>query len=136
MLKRRTKILGGLFVVTGFWVALVLANITPPIAGHIDAKKNSSVLKCKAIANAIESYYLHPHSGKTFPENLQQLLDPPFGGPTFLKRGQDDLIDSWGKPFQWTSMQNKNGDRIVLVYTIADDGTKISNFGQGRYSRF
>jgi hypothetical protein len=52
------------------------------------------------ILAACEAYYAHPKSKKTYPDQLANLLTPPFGGSSFLKNGTEDLIDPWGGPFQ------------------------------------
>jgi general secretion pathway protein G len=100
-----------------------------------DARKSRAQLQCKSLAQTIEAYYLNPQSGNTYPENLQQLLQPPFGGTSLLKNGQDDLIDPWGQPYQVQFVQGNDGSQQPLVHTTAKDGTPISQYGAGPLSK-
>jgi general secretion pathway protein G len=100
-----------------------------------DARKARAQLQCKSLAQAIDTYYLNPQSGNQYPENLQQLLQPPFGGTSLLKNGQEDLIDPWGQQYQVQFIQGQDGAQQPLVYTTAKDGTPISQHGAGPLSR-
>jgi len=100
-----------------------------------DARKSRAQLQCKSLAQTIEAYYLNPQSGNQYPENLQQLLQPPFGGTSLLKNGQEDLIDPWGQPYQVQFIQGNDGAQLPLVHTTAKDGTPISQFGAGPLSK-
>ncbi len=100
-----------------------------------DARKSRAQLQCKSLAQTIEAYYLNPQSGNEYPENLQQLLQPPFGGTSLLKNGEDDLRDPWGGQYQVQFTQGQDGAQMPLVYTTAKDGTPISQFGAGPLSK-
>ncbi|MBN9523399.1 type II secretion system protein GspG [bacterium] len=100
-----------------------------------DARKSRAQLQCKSLAQAIESYYMNPQSNNQYPENLQQLLQPPFGGTSFLKNGQDDLIDPWGQQYQVQFIQGNDGAQQPVVHTTAKDGTPISQYGAGPLSK-
>jgi general secretion pathway protein G len=100
-----------------------------------DARKSRAQLQCQSLAQTIESYYLNPQSGNQYPENLNQLLQPPFGGTSLLKNGEADLIDPWGQQYQVQFVQGDDGAMQPRVYTTAKDGTPISQFGAGPLSR-
>lgn len=100
-----------------------------------DARKSRAQLQCKSLAQTIEAYYLNPQSGNTYPESLQQLLQPPFGGTSLLKNGQEDLINPWGQQYQVEFMQGQDGAQQPIVKTQAPDGTWISQYGAGPLSR-
>lgn len=101
-----------------------------------DARKSKAQLACKGIAQAVESYYLNPQSGNVYPDNLQLLLNPPFGGTSLLKNGAEDLIDPWGGQYQFSMATGQDGAPMPLVYTVSKtDGTPISQYGAGPLSR-
>ena len=100
-----------------------------------DARKSKAQLGCKGLAAAVEAYYTNPQSGNQYPQQLAELLTPPFGGTSFLRNGEEDLVDPWGKQYQFQFIQGQDGAEMPLVYTIAPDGTPISQFGAGPLSR-
>jgi general secretion pathway protein G len=100
-----------------------------------DARKNRAQLQCKSLETVIQSYYLNPQSGNQYPESLQQLLQPPFGGTSLLKNGESDLIDPWGKPYQVQFTTGPDGAQMPLVHTTAPDQTPISQYGVGPLSK-
>jgi general secretion pathway protein G len=100
-----------------------------------DARKSRAQLGCRGLAQAVEAYYTNPQSGNQYPSSLQELLTPPFGGTSFLKNGQEDLVDPWGKPYQFQFIQGQDGAQMPLVYTNAPDGTPISQYGAGPLSK-
>ncbi len=100
-----------------------------------DAKKSKAQLQAKTIATALESYYTNPSSGNMYPESLQELITPSFGGTAFLRNGQEDLLDPWGQVFQIQATQGGDGSTTPIVFTRAPDGVAISQFGVGPLSR-
>ncbi|MBX9626960.1 MAG: type II secretion system protein GspG [Gemmataceae bacterium] len=96
------------------------------------AKRSEARLKCNTIAGAVEAYYLN---NQQYPETLDQLLSQ--GGGTALKNGQQDLTDPWGKRFNYqvVDMGDGSGNGAPIVWTTANDGTKISQHGEGQASR-
>lgn len=101
-----------------------------------DARKNSAVLQCKTIANACESFMLDPNSGGNYPQSVQELISPHWGGGSFLKDPQKDSVDPWGKTFilEPKILDGSNSNLTMVVRTTARDGTPISNFGTGQNS--
>ena len=100
-----------------------------------DARKNRAQLQCKSLAQTIDAYYLNPQSNNQYPESLQQLVQPPFGGTSMLKNGQSDLIDPWGQQYQVQFTTGPDGAQMPLVHTVAPDQTPISQYGVGQNSK-
>jgi general secretion pathway protein G len=101
-----------------------------------DAKKTQAQLKAKTIATAIEAYYANPNSNQQYPTQLGELIQPPWGGTSFLKNGQEDLIDPWGSQYQIQFITGADGSQQVVVFTnVKDDGTVISQHGVGPQSK-
>jgi general secretion pathway protein G len=102
-----------------------------------DARKGRAQLQCRSLATACEAYKnnaANPMSED--PTNPGQLLQPPFGGTSFLKNGQEDLIDPWGQEYQFRPFTQGDGTTIIQVVTHSKhDGTPISQFGIGPNSR-
>jgi general secretion pathway protein G len=97
-----------------------------------EKRKACSHLGCRSVAMAVEAY-IHNEANKNheFPRTLDDLIHPPFGGPPFLRNGNEDLLDCWGKPYEMERVRKADGTEYVLVKTTAPDGTSISQFGIG-----
>lgn len=82
------------------------------------AKEDKARRGCQSVVFACEAYQNHPQN-KTgeYPAKLAELVKPPFGGPSFLRNGKDDLIDPWGNAFQYAVEKNKKGELKVFVWT-------------------
>ena len=101
-----------------------------------EAKKSKAQLGCKSIETAIEAYQVSAsNDGQTdqarMPQDISNLYQPPFGGPSFLKDGVQNTLDPWGKPYQFEVRNRQDGTTYILVYTTAQDGTPISQYGIG-----
>lgn len=98
-----------------------------------DAKKTKAHLAAKGLSQAIDNYINNPaNANNDPPSGLNDLLQPPFGGPSFLRNGEEDLKTPWnGRPFDMEQRQRGDGTTYYLVHTTAPDGTQISNFGIG-----
>jgi len=102
-----------------------------------DARKSKAQLGCTSIATAIEAYMNNPQNpGVTdeekMPQGISDLYNVPFGGPSFLRNGQSDTLDPWGKPYQFARQPRNDGTMYILVSTTAPDNTPISQFGIGQ----
>jgi hypothetical protein len=115
-------------------VVLVGAGISSMPAGY-DAKKARAHLGCKALAQATEAYFQNTSSSETKLDTLSDLLHPQFGGSSFLRNGQSDLIDPWGKPYEMERLKKSNGDPFILIKTTAPDGILITQFGIGKIAQ-
>ena len=102
-----------------------------------DARKSKAQLQAAAIAKAMESYYINQNSGGQYPTTLGELQTPPWGGSSFLNDPQNDTVDPWGQQFQIQQAPSNDGATLgkPIVWTMAPDQVKISQFGQGPASR-
>ena len=101
-----------------------------------DARKSKAQLACKGLAEACEAYKNNPaNTTGEYPTGPGELLQPGFGGTTYLKNGAADLKDPWGKDYSFTRREQGDGSTIMLVTTSANDGTPISQFGIGPASQ-
>lgn len=101
-----------------------------------EAKKSKAQLGCKSIETAIEAYQTSSQNpGLTdqdrMPQDISNLYQVPFGGASFLKDGQSNTIDPWGKPYQFEQRNHTDGTPYIYVHTVAQDGTPISQYGIG-----
>jgi general secretion pathway protein G len=97
-----------------------------------DARKSRAHLAAQSLSQACEAYHINPaNSDGTYPNSLQDLLTPPFGGSSYLKNGQQDLVTPWNQQFALEQKTKSDNTVYMLVWTTAPDGTKISNFGIG-----
>lgn len=101
-----------------------------------DARRTAAVAGCKNLATAIESFMNNPANPEGVgPSSINDLIQPPFGGPSYLRNGQGDTLDPWGKQYQIQPQTRSDGTSYYLVTTTAADGTPISQFGIGPHSQ-
>ena len=96
-----------------------------------DAKKNKAQLQAKAIATALHAYMTNPANPMNQPPSSLQELAQPSMGTSFLPNGQQDLLDPWMQQYQVRPIQGADGSEDYLIYTVAKDGTPISQYGIG-----
>ena len=116
-------------------VALLLGwgmwTVTRPSPG-IDFHKDLAHLACQSLAHEVEAYTDSPSNLKhEFPNSLNDLVHPPWGGSSFLRKNEAELIDPWGHPYQMERRTTADGRNYPFVWTTAPDGMRISNFGFG-----
>lgn len=98
----------------------------------MDGKKARALYGCKGVSQAIDNYINSPlNRQQEAPNALSDLHQPPFGGPSLLRNGVEDLRDPWGKPYEMERHQREDGNKYFLIKTTAPDGTLISNYGVG-----
>ena len=119
-----------ILVVVAIVVILAGVGVVATTSYLENAKKSKAVLGCKGLSQAAEAYYTNPSSNNTYPQSLQELIQPPFGG-SLLKNGQQDLIDPWGKPYTYELRTLSDGAQVPFVYTKSADGIDISQYGVG-----
>ena len=68
------------------------------------------------------------------PPSPQSLVNPGWS-TSFLPDGQQSLLDPWGKEYQFQNANKEDGSPYIIVWTVAPDGTKISQHGAGAKSR-
>ena len=96
-----------------------LATLTLLIAwpvAHADDKEDEkqatikAKLQCTSILQACEAYTVNPQNKTEAPPKvLVELVKPPFGGPSFLRNGEKDLVDPWGKMIQYAVAKDETG---------------------------
>jgi general secretion pathway protein G len=117
----------GLTLVIALSVLTVLTT-----RSQVPAEFSKAQLGCYSIAAATEKYIENKDNTKHEPpRTLEDLVEPPFGGPSFLRNGRADLVDPWGAPYQMERRQYKDGTDYFFIWTTAPNGTPISQFGIG-----
>jgi hypothetical protein len=116
-------------------IVTVAVLVVMTTTGDFNAKHGKALLQAKYLADAWQAYSNHPDSNGQPPKSLDDLLNPPFGGGSFLRTGEYDLLDPWLKRFRSESRVMDDGSLGVIIFTIADDGTPISQFGIGPLSQ-
>lgn len=119
-----------ILVVVAIVVILAGVGVVATTSYLENAKKSKGVLGCKGLANACEAYYTNPSSNNTYPQTLQDLVQPSFGG-SLLKNGQQDILDPWGKPYTYELQTLNDGQQVPYVHTKSNDGIEISQYGVG-----
>lgn len=108
-MTRLTCAIAGLIAATG------LARADQP---KLEAEKEARTLfQARSLMTAAEAYYSHPQSRNKYPDSLNDLLNPPFGKASFLRNGPADLLDPWGKTFQYDIRKDANGNQRAYVWT-------------------
>jgi hypothetical protein len=74
-----------------------------------------SIHRATNLAEASRIYYLN-NPAKSYPANLQDLLNPPTGMGPFID-GPRDLVDGWDKPFRYALVPNADGVLEPWVWT-------------------
>jgi general secretion pathway protein G len=87
-----------------------------------DAKKDAARITAGNLAAAAQQYQLRYNA---YPENLQQLVQPPEGQP-FVE--PNALRDPWGNAFQYDPAGPRNNGLKPDVWAIAPDGTQCGNW--------
>src|SRR6516164_9574109 len=65
-----------------------------------DARKSRAHLAAKSIEQACEAFHTNPaNQDGHYPQSGQELLQPPFGGSSYLKNGLADLNTPWNQQF-------------------------------------
>ncbi len=100
-----------------------------------DARRTVALVGCKNLATAVQAFATNPANPDwTIPRELGDLVRPPFGGPSYLRNGDADLIDPWGQPYRMSARKRDDGVDYALISTTAPDGTPINQFGIGKMS--
>ncbi|HJZ53473.1 MAG TPA: hypothetical protein VKE74_00855 [Gemmataceae bacterium] len=106
-------------VVLAAGVVLILATTSYGIPD----RQSRAVLQAEGLIAACEAFREHPDSGKKYPATLAELVNPPWGGSSYLKHREQDLIDPWGNPFKYAIVPNEKGEPEVYVWTeLTRDG--------------
>ena len=124
------KCVAGVILLIGLLLVCALFVLFSPRG--IAARESRAHLVCQSLSAVAEAYRDHSANTKhEYPRTLSDLHQPPWGGPSFLKRGPDDLHDPWGKPYQMEHRKTADGRDYVLIWTTTPNGMRVSNFGIG-----
>jgi hypothetical protein len=113
-------------------LAVVLLTLpTAPLADDKEekVKEQRAELQRRSILQACVAYQVTPASNMTYPTILLELVKPPFGGASYLKDGKKDLIDPWGKMFQYAVVKDKQGNFQPYVWTEHKVNGKLKVIG-------
>ena len=91
----------------------------PPAPVH-ESDETKALVQAEAIVYACVEYRdspANPQRGK-YPATLSELVNPPFGGPSFLRKGEQDLIDPWENLYHFEVGKGFNGEVEVRVCTV------------------
>jgi hypothetical protein len=117
---------GSLLVV---WLLVAIFTASP----GIDSKETVAMLACRDLAHAAEVYRDHPaNSGHQIPTSVDDLIHPPWGGPSMYPKEAGEPRDPWGGSYRMEQPGMPDGTPGILVWTVKPDGMKISQFGIGR----
>jgi hypothetical protein len=94
------------------------------------AKESVAELSARGLAVACEAYYVNPSSNNQPPKTLDDLVKPAFGGPSLVRNGAKDLLDPWGKKYQYAVGQDKDGSMMAFVWTERIVGGKVKVYGR------
>jgi general secretion pathway protein G len=76
----------------------------------------------KTLTIGVKSYQLRYES---YPARLDQLVQPPDGGPFVLPGA---LLDPWGRPFQYDPAGPRNHGKQPDIWTVTPKGEVIGNW--------
>jgi hypothetical protein len=121
-------------VQVGLVVALVVAVVlTVFTRGHVVPDRvYRAVLQAKGLTLACEAYHENPSSGNKYPAKLADLHSPPFGGSSFLRNGEEDLLDPWGNPFKYAVVPDAKGEPELYVWSEQTVDGKLQFIGAKR----
>jgi hypothetical protein len=117
-----------------------LANRFPVNAGDPllveDARGVVAEMKARTLLQACEAYYANPQSRNVYPTGLADLVEPRFGGASFLRNGLADVYDPWGAAYKYEVAPTRgkvNGKDAVYdrpyVWTERKIDGKVRVFG-------
>lgn len=119
-------------------ILVILATVaTIATTSYLEgAKKTKAQLGCETINKAIKAYQMSPANPgqadeEKLPNSPQDLIQPFGTGASLLEGGQNDLLDPWGKPYQFERRARQDGTAFIVVRTTAPDNTPITQYGQG-----
>lgn len=88
-----------------------------------DSKKDAARITATQLAGFVEQYKIRFGD---YPGTLNDLLQPPEGGPYISSQG--GIIDPWSKPFQYDPSGPRNNGLKADVWAVAPDGTLCGNW--------
>jgi hypothetical protein len=100
------------------------SRLIPP---EKDERNKFARAQARVLTDACRAYAIK-HKGQ-YPENLKRLTmrDADTNSGPWLENA-DDLLDPWGKQYQYDPVGPKNGGRGPDIWTVAPDKTVIGNW--------
>jgi len=93
-----------------------------------DAKYSNAKIKVKQLTQFCQAYRLG--NGDVFPPSLEALIQAqPNGGAPFAL--PEDLIDPWGKPYQYDPSGGRNNGIQPDIFTVSPKGQTAGNWPGG-----
>lgn len=104
------------------------------IGQYNEAKVSEAKVKARSIGKAIDTYYID-HG--VYPNDLTALLQKSEIGKGPYLVNQNEIIDPWGKQYQYDQSGQKNsqaGATITVpdVYTTTPDNRMVGNWSDSR----
>lgn len=89
-----------------------------------DAKEQRCQSDVHTLTEACKMFRLRNES---FPESLDQLLQPPEGGKPYLDNA-DFIRDPWSQPYKYDPNGANNGGLRPDIWTVTPEGKTIGNW--------
>ena len=84
------------------------------------AKEDTAYLMVKTLSEQVELFKVN---NGDYPQSLEVFIQPMDGKPAMLEQSQ--LIDPWGKPYQYEPGNRHQLTGKPRVYTTTPDGSKV-----------
>jgi len=92
------------------------------------AKEERALLGCRSLEQACEAYQFNPQNKTELPPTiLLELVKPPFGNVPFVRNGEKDLLDPWGKMYRYAVAKDEKGRIRTYIWSEreVDGKTKV-----------
>ena len=119
-----------LLVVVAVLLVAAVITIVSTMRYIGSGRSGDAIQQSMSILRACEAYRDNPNNpeaGKRFPTTLADLVKPPFGGSSFLRSGEADLLDPWGHSYRYAVVTSASGEQEAYVWAerIADGKLKL-----------
>jgi hypothetical protein len=106
--------LGGVGVlITGFVFALVCFQ---PRYFDRHYVTQQTLARAENIIHGCLAFRDNPQSGGKDPATLDELIRPPFGGASYARNMEEDLLDARGERFSYAVVTNTTGEATIYVW--------------------
>ena len=102
-------------VIIGLLATLVVPNVVRQLGAGQRGKVTSDITQ---LANAVDLFVIE--NGGTYPESLEQLINPPDGGPGYLKGRKSVPLDPWKMPYMYDP-PSVTGTGTFKIYSYGKD---------------
>src|SRR5262249_39233874 len=89
-----------------------------------DAKKQRAQSDLQTLTNSCVTYKMKYDE---FPASLNSRANPPRGGKPYLN-SPDNILDPWGKPYQYDPSGPNNGGLKPDIWTVTPDNEQVGNW--------